>query len=209
VSTRHAWAWDTIISQGGSAVGYYSILRCIAKSWIWVKYRKKSHYHVVEMLFFHWTIWIWGIILRIITYLTYICWEIDNFVIKSVFLGDFSFYKNILKKLSCYHDNYFRYFMFGKCNSFVSKARVSACMYFLEINYKLLFPINCFYFTKQNKFKLLCNFSSVFKLICISVTFYLFSLIKQGNLANFNTASLKKESSAYEFIRNKLKQQNS
>jgi hypothetical protein len=28
------------------------------------------------------------LILRIISYLTYICWEIDNFVIKSVFLGD-------------------------------------------------------------------------------------------------------------------------
>jgi hypothetical protein len=57
----HMWAWDTIISHGGSAVRYYSISRCIAKSWIWVKYRKKSH-HVVQMLFFHWTIWIWGII---------------------------------------------------------------------------------------------------------------------------------------------------
>jgi hypothetical protein len=34
-------------------------------------------------------------------------------------------------KLSCYHDNYFKYFMFEKCNGFVSKARVSACMYFL------------------------------------------------------------------------------
>ena len=45
------------------------------------------------------------LILRIISYLTYICWEIDNFVIK--------------------------YFMFGKYNGFVSKARVSACMYFL------------------------------------------------------------------------------
>ena len=33
--------------------------------------------------------------------------------------------------LWCYHDNYFRYFMFGKYNGFVSKARVSACMYFL------------------------------------------------------------------------------
>jgi hypothetical protein len=41
----------TIISHGGSAVGYYSISRCIAKSRIWVKYRKKSHYHVVQMLF--------------------------------------------------------------------------------------------------------------------------------------------------------------
>jgi hypothetical protein len=46
-----------------------------------------------------------------------------------IFLGDFLF----LKKLSCYHDNYFRYFMFGKYNGFVSKARVSACMYFLVI----------------------------------------------------------------------------
>ena len=64
------------------------------------------------------------LILRIITYLTYKCWEIDNFVIKS----------DIFKKLSCYHDNYFRYFMFGKCNGFVSKARVSACMYFLVYN---------------------------------------------------------------------------
>jgi hypothetical protein len=33
--------------------------------------------------------------------------------------------------LWCYHDNNFRYFMFGKYNGFVSKARVSACMYFL------------------------------------------------------------------------------
>jgi hypothetical protein len=30
-----------------------------------------------------------------------------------------------------YHDNYFKYFMFGKYNGFVSKARVSACLYFL------------------------------------------------------------------------------
>jgi hypothetical protein len=71
------------------------------------------------------------LILRIITYLTYICWGIDNFEIKLIFLGDFSFVRIFLKKLSCYHDNYFRYFMFGKYNGFVSKARVSACMYFL------------------------------------------------------------------------------
>ena len=63
--------------------------------------------------------------------LTYICWEIDNFVIKSDIFRRFFICKNILKKLSCYHDNYFRYFMFGKYNGFVSKARVSACMYFL------------------------------------------------------------------------------
>ena len=69
--------------------------------------------------------------LRIISYLTYICWEIDNFVIKSDIFKRFFICKNILKKLSCYHDNYFRYFMFGKYHVFVSKARVSACMYFL------------------------------------------------------------------------------
>jgi hypothetical protein len=73
------------------------------------------------------------LILRIITYLTYICWEIDNFVIKSDICRRFFICKNILKKLSCYHDNYFRYFMFAKYNGFVSKARVSACMYFLVI----------------------------------------------------------------------------
>jgi hypothetical protein len=32
------------------------------------------------------------------------------------------------------HDNYFKYFMFGKYNVFfVSKKRVSACMYFLVL----------------------------------------------------------------------------
>jgi hypothetical protein len=45
------------------------------------------------------------------TYLTYICWEIDNFVIKSDIFRRFFICKNILKKVSCYHDNYFRYFM--------------------------------------------------------------------------------------------------
>jgi hypothetical protein len=37
------------------------------------------------------------LILRIITYLTYICWEIDNFVIKTDILGDFSFVRIFLK----------------------------------------------------------------------------------------------------------------
>ena len=71
------------------------------------------------------------LILRIISYLTYICWEIDNFVIKSdIFKRFFICIKNILKKLSFYHDNYFRYFMFGKYNGFVSKARVlHACIF--------------------------------------------------------------------------------
>ena len=71
------------------------------------------------------------LILRIISYLTYICWEIDHFGIKSDIFRRFFICKNILKKISCYHDNYFRYFMFGKYYGFVSKARVSACMYFL------------------------------------------------------------------------------
>jgi hypothetical protein len=48
------------------------------------------------------------LVLRIISYLTYICWEIDNFVIKSDIFKRFFICKNILKKLSYYHDNYFR-----------------------------------------------------------------------------------------------------
>ena len=45
-----------------------------------------------------------------------------------IFLGDFSFVKIFLTKLSCYHDNYFKYFMFGKYNGFVSKVR-GFCMH--------------------------------------------------------------------------------
>jgi hypothetical protein len=45
-----------------------------------------------------------------------------------IFLGDFSFEIIFLKKLSCYHDNYFNYFMFGKYKGFVSKAR-GFCMH--------------------------------------------------------------------------------
>jgi hypothetical protein len=37
------------------------------------------------------------LILRIILYLTYICWKIDNFVFKSDFLGDFSVVRIFLK----------------------------------------------------------------------------------------------------------------
>ena len=41
------------------------------------------------------------LILRIITYLTYICWEIDNFVIKSdIFRRFFICIKNILNSLT-------------------------------------------------------------------------------------------------------------
>ena len=60
-----------------------------------------------------------------------------------IFLGDFSFVKIFLKKLLCYHDNYFRYFMSRKCNGFVSKARVSACMYFLVYILYLHFVDEC------------------------------------------------------------------
>jgi hypothetical protein len=98
------------------------------------------------------------LILSIIIYLTYICWEINNFVIKSDIFRRFFICKNILKKLSCYHDNYFRYFMFGKYNGFVSKARISACMYFLVKvilrwlpkvlhHYTLLYTENACFFT--------------------------------------------------------------
>jgi hypothetical protein len=98
------------------------------------------------------------LILRIITKLTYICWEIVNFVTKSDLFRRFFICKNILQKLSCYHDNYFRYFMFGKYNGFVSKAWVSACMYFLItsyfrsklINYELLILILITVYTWQN-----------------------------------------------------------
>jgi hypothetical protein len=41
------------------------------------------------------------LILRIISYLTYICWEIDNF--ESDIFRRFFICKNILKKLSCHH----------------------------------------------------------------------------------------------------------
>ena len=70
-------------------------------------------------------------------------WEIDKFVIKSDIFRRFFICKNILKKLSCYHDNYFRYFMFGKYNGFVSKARVSARMYFLVNTTILVLIVAC------------------------------------------------------------------
>jgi hypothetical protein len=84
------------------------------------------------------------LILRIITYLTYMCWEIDNFVIKSDIFRRFFICKNILKKLSCYYDNNFGYFLFGKYNGFVSKARVSACMYFLVMMLYVNNEFECF-----------------------------------------------------------------
>ena len=53
-----------------------------------------------------------------------------------IFLGDFLFAKIVLTKLSCYHDNYFKYFMFGKYNGFVSTAR-GFCMHVFSIVYSL------------------------------------------------------------------------
>ena len=101
-------------------------------------------------------------ILRIITYLTYICWEIDNFVIKSDIFRRFV-YKNILKKLSCYHDNCSRYFMFGKYNGFVSKARVSACMYFLVyIQYIQCMCITRSYNSSVTYFEFFCMVSKLY-----------------------------------------------
>jgi hypothetical protein len=55
-----------------------------------------------------------------------------------IFLGDFSFWKNVLKKLSCYHDNYFKYFIFGKYIVFVSKARGFCMHVFSSLTKKLL-----------------------------------------------------------------------
>jgi hypothetical protein len=60
-------------------------------------------------------------------------WEIDTFLIKSDIFGDFPNLKIFLMKLSCYPDNYFTYFLFGKYIGFVSKERVSACTYFLVL----------------------------------------------------------------------------
>ena len=77
------------------------------------------------------------LILRIITYLAYIyvC-EIGHFVIKRDIWGDFSIL-NVLLKLLCYHDN-------TSCletdNGFVSKARVSACMYCLVVLICVIVP---------------------------------------------------------------------
>ena len=71
-------------------------------------------------------------ILRIITYLTYICWEIDNFVIKSDIFRRFVriFLKNYRVTMTTALDTSYSentILIYG----FVSKARVSACMYFL------------------------------------------------------------------------------
>jgi hypothetical protein len=57
-----------------------------------------------------------------------------------IFLGDFSFWKNIFKLL-CYHDNNFKYFMFWKYNGFVSKAR-GFCMHVFS-SWKINYTLKC------------------------------------------------------------------
>ena len=64
-------------------------------------------------------------------------WEIDNFVIQSDIFRRFFICKNILKKLLCYHDNYFKYFTFGKYNGFVGGG---FCMHVFS-SYNLLHPL--------------------------------------------------------------------
>jgi hypothetical protein len=51
-----------------------------------------------------------------------------------IFLGDFSFAKIFLTKLLSYYDNYFKYFMFGKYNGFVSKASGFCMHVFSSLN---------------------------------------------------------------------------
>jgi hypothetical protein len=77
------------------------------------------------------------LVLRIITYLTYICWEISNFVIKSDIFRRFFICKNILKKLSCYHDNYIRYFMFVNIQWFCQQGEGFCMHVFSSANFKL------------------------------------------------------------------------
>jgi hypothetical protein len=63
-------------------------------------------------------------------------WWIENFVIKSDIFRGFFICKNILNKIIVlYHDNYFKYFMFGKYNGFVSKARGFCMHVFSSLRY--------------------------------------------------------------------------
>ena len=130
-----------------SACMYYTTIQCLARAQagnhnIGLLWFYKEHFKTFCEAFVVEFYLKLMLILRIITYLTYICREIDNFVIKSdifrrfflkVFLKVFLillFLKNILKKLSCYHDNNFGYFMFGK--TMVLSARrgfLHACIF--------------------------------------------------------------------------------
>jgi hypothetical protein len=58
----------------------------------------------------------------------YMFGELNILQLKVIFLGDFSYVKIFLTQLSCYHDNNFKYFMLGKYNGLVSKAR-GFCMH--------------------------------------------------------------------------------
>ena len=71
------------------------------------------------------------LILRIITYLTYICWEIDNFVIKSDILGDFSFVRIFLKNYRVTMTTTLDTLCSENTMVLSARRRVSACMYFL------------------------------------------------------------------------------
>ena len=75
-------------------------------------------------------------ILRRITYLTYICWEIDNFVIKSdifrrfvrIFLKNYRVTMTTALDTSC-----------SKIQWFCQQGEGFACMYFLVVKYEIIF----------------------------------------------------------------------
>jgi hypothetical protein len=80
--------------------------------------------------------------MRIITYQTYICWEIDNFVInKSDIFRGFFICKNILKKLSCYHNNYFNLLHVRKIQWFCQEGEGSCMHVFSSTLCILLGPV--------------------------------------------------------------------
>ena len=89
-------------------------------------------------------------------------WEIDNFVIKSDIFRRFFICKNILKKLSCYHNNYFRYFMFVKYNGqqgegfcmhvFSSRMRNFAQLFAIDLIVNKQLPPSCYVFEFRTQY---------------------------------------------------------
>jgi hypothetical protein len=75
-------------------------------------------------------------------------WEIDNFVIQSDIFRRFFICKNILKKLLCYHDNYFKYFTFGKYNGFVGEG---FCMHVFSSTILIYHPESGWHVTSRNQ----------------------------------------------------------
>jgi hypothetical protein len=71
--------------------------------------------------------------------------ELKILQLKVIFLGDFSFVKIFLTKLSCSHDNYFKYSMFGKYNGLSARRGVSACMYFLVIAFLVVSGLDSYF----------------------------------------------------------------